>query len=779
MESSALDFVAQSCMDLTEVLNTAESEADRDILITNHIKKVTSIVTAVEDFKKDLEWVNVSEPISLSQHCNDKVVVLDFWTYCCINCYHVLPDLAHLEKLYNVECGLVVIGVHCAKFNNEKDSSNILAAVRRYNIHHPVVNDADSSYWEALGIHCWPTLLILGPGNKPLFVLTGEGHRDELVSFVGVAIRYFGSRISTAEIPISPSSYIKPKDCDVLQFPSKIALNPFYRGRGEEPFLAISDTGNHRVILTDCSGIILRIIGGSEPGFKDGKLSEARLRSPQGVCWLSGSVLAVCDTDNHAVRAVHLDDGTVEVLVGTGQQSHTGDLGGKCLGLQALSSPWDVVLYTTPDMDMSIRPLPPPAPPAPPTAAPAAPRATDPLRVDDPAANDDAKEKEKKDEKRRVVLIACAGSHQIWALFLDNTIWWKYKSYAEGTCVCIAGSGVEAARNSAYPNTACFAQPSGLTLRTGTSPEMFIADSESSSIRRLALSTGQVSTLCGGDRNPLNLFAFGDVDDIGVEAKLQHPLGVAYCEANKTLYVADTYNNKIKKVDIGPQKVTTLNPTMIETSDPAIFNEPSGLSASADGKYLYIADTNNHSIKILNLAKNVCQEFKVRVPDPKYTEPENLILYKNDLFIHKKCGNLIIHFNMNLEADQSKEGKAVGRAPQFTPGAPQNWHVWIKDDNNKDVTLDEFDFVSGSRKGTKLPGRVEMKLKHQTDKTHYLLYLSFQTSLCDSSVCYSHFFTVRSTILVRDSVKPVESYRITCKVNPAMTRASKAEQSKR
>lgn len=60
-------------------------------------------------FITDLEWVNVSETISLSHHCNDKVVVLDFWTYCCINCYHVLPDLAHLEKLHKVEDGLVIV----------------------------------------------------------------------------------------------------------------------------------------------------------------------------------------------------------------------------------------------------------------------------------------------------------------------------------------------------------------------------------------------------------------------------------------------------------------------------------------------------------------------------------------------------------------------------------------------------------------------------------------------------------------------------------------------
>ncbi|KAG7311684.1 hypothetical protein JYU34_002737 [Plutella xylostella] len=758
MDSSPLDFVANSCMELNAALSAATEEAEKETLLTNHIKKVWSTMTGVDDFKRNLEWVNVSERISLAYHCVDKVVVLDFWTYCCINCYHVLPDLAHLEKIYKVEDGLVVIGVHCAKFSNEKESANISAAVERYGIKHPVVNDAGCTTWDALGIHCWPTLVVLGPGNKPIFVLTGEGHRDLLVSYVGAALKHFGSRLSTAALPIAPAKHLKTKEDTLLRFPSKVALNPFYRGRSEEPFLAISDTGHHRVVLTDCSGQIIRIVGGPESGFKDGKMSEALFNSPQGVCWLSGSVLAVCDTNNHALRALHLDDGAVDTLAGNGKQSEHGDQGGKCLGLQSLSSPWDVALFTTPDMDMSVRAQPPPPPPVP--------GAKEPEKEVKEIKEED-KEKDKKDSKRRVLLIACAGSHQIWALFLDTTIWWKYKTYTEGTCVCIAGSGAEAARNSAYPNTAAFAQPSGLALRSGSNSEVFIADSESSSIRRLALSTGQVSSLCGGDKNPLNLFAFGDVDDVGTEAKLQHPLGVAYCNAARALYVADTYNHRLKRVDVTTQRVTTLHPTMIETADPAAFSEPSGLSVSVDGKYLYIADTNNHSIKLLNLTKNVCQEFKVRMAEAKFTEPDNLILYRNDLFVNRKCGSLIIYFNVSLDNTDTKNVK-------FTAGAPQVWNICVRDDNNKDVTLEDFEFVNCTQKGTKLPGRVEMKLKQKTDKTHYRLYLGFHTSLCDASVCFSHSFTVRSTMLVRDSVKMVESYKITCKINPVNRGDNKA-----
>lgn len=255
-----------------------------------------------------------------------------------------------------------------------------------------------------------------------------------------------------------------------------------------------------------------------------------------------------------------------------------------------------------------------------------------------------------------------------------------------------------------------------------------------------------------------NLFAFGDVDNIGIDAKLQHPLGVAYSESTKCLYVADTYNHKIKKVDISTQKVTTLKIIKAETTDAVTFAEPSGMGLSMDGKYLYVVDTNNHNIKLINTAKNTCQDFIVRPPETKFVEPENLILYKNDLFINRKLGNLIIYFNVNLDTDK--------RNVNFTPNAPQHWNLNIRDESNKDVTTDEFDFINCTRQGFKLPGRVEIKLKHKSDKTHYRLYLAFNTSLCDAHVCFSHKFTIRSIILVRDSVKMIESYKITCKVNP-------------
>ncbi len=90
-------------------------------------------------------WLNTSRPIT-AEDLLGRVILLDFWTYCCINCMHVIPDLQYLEGKFGSD--ITVIGIHSAKFANERDSENIRQAILRYGIHHPVVNDADFSIWK-------------------------------------------------------------------------------------------------------------------------------------------------------------------------------------------------------------------------------------------------------------------------------------------------------------------------------------------------------------------------------------------------------------------------------------------------------------------------------------------------------------------------------------------------------------------------------------------------------------------------------------------------------
>jgi sugar lactone lactonase YvrE len=176
-------------------------------------------------------------------------------------------------------------------------------------------------------------------------------------------------------------------------------------------------------------------------------------------------------------------------------------------------------------------------------------------------------------------MIAMAGHHQIWTLDLGR-----------GRLEPYAGSGQENIQDGSLV-AACFAQPSGLAT-DGTT--LYVADSEVSAVRAVPLDgKGEVRTLVGQ-----GLFTFGDVDGEGDQVRLQHSLGVA-CNGDK-VYVADTYNSKIKVLD--PKKRVCR--TFIG-GEPAgwlagpVFNEPGGISCAA-GK-LYVADTNAHRIRVVDV----------------------------------------------------------------------------------------------------------------------------------------------------------------------------------
>lgn len=108
----------------------------------------------------DRPWLNTDKPLSLQQ-LRGRIVILDFWTYCCINCLHVLPDLKYLEQKY--QDSLTVIGVHSAKFDHEKEVENIRQAILRYDIEHPVVVDSSFRVWQEYAVRAWPTLIVIDP----------------------------------------------------------------------------------------------------------------------------------------------------------------------------------------------------------------------------------------------------------------------------------------------------------------------------------------------------------------------------------------------------------------------------------------------------------------------------------------------------------------------------------------------------------------------------------------------------------------------------------------
>lgn len=614
-------------------------------------------------FFLDLDWFNVSEHLSLKRDLNGKVVVLDFFTYCCINCMHILPDLKKIEERYSIENGLVVIGVHSAKFDNEKDSSNIQSAIQRYNITHPVVNDSSLSLWLTLHIKCWPTLLVLGPRGNPIFILMGEGHGQILDKYIKATLQFYrnANSLTTHAIALNPNeSSQQLLKASILKFPGKIACKQLSRTRDnsdaaspDSELYVVSDSGNNRILIFQSNGQILEVIGGKEIGFADGNFKEARFNSPQGVSFYGNDIIYVADTENHAIREINLTTKTVDTIAGHGKQGV--DQAGGLIGTsQEISSPWDVITYRTRDMDMS-------------------------FHVDEESI-----------PERDIILIAMAGTHQLWAIFKDETIWWKFKKFAEGAVAAIAGNGHEENRNNSYPQNAAFAQPSGLAL-AAKSKELFIADSESSCIRKLSLADGKVTAVAGGDRNPLvtnelcfkiwnvfkiegffvffcfllqNLFAFGDVDDTGVNAKFQHPLGVAYASKTHSLYVADTYNHKIKCINLTTNKVNTCQ-FKLNDGTLAKFNEPAGLCISpCDENRLYVCNTNSHSIDIINLSTSIVEPLKLFFGDHEINAKIRLNTLKTSKLL-VSTGGAKVNLEINL---------CPKTGIKFTD-APQKWHL--------------------------------------------------------------------------------------------------------
>jgi DNA-binding beta-propeller fold protein YncE len=475
------------------------------------------------EFPTGLDWLNTSEPLTMDQ-LRGKVVLLDFWTYGCINCIHIIPDLERLETEYPDE--LVVIGVHSAKFVNESATENIRQVILRYGVEHPVVNDRDFEVWRAWGAQAWPTVVLVDPDGNVVGGHAGEGVYDVVAPFVASLVEEFGAegRLDPSPIPLAPEAERQPSR--ILSFPGKVHVAP------DDSRIFVADTGHHRIVVADrTTGEVLAVYGSGVAGFADGAGPGASFDAPQGMILDDdGVTLYVADTNNHAIREIDTETGAVTTLLGTGSIGWP-PLEGTAPDV-AINSPWDVLV----DGD--------------------------------------------------TLYIAMAGHHQIWSMDLVS-----------GIAAPLVGSAQEGVLNGPL-DQAELAQPSGLAIDDGG--HLYFADSESSSIRSAdVLSPAGVTALvAGGDAD---LFRFGDTDGVGDEARFQHPLGVAVWEPEEALLVADTYNSRIRRIDPVTREVTTLlgaGHGWADGPDPR-FYEPGGLSI--DGDTLYVADTNNHAVRVVDL----------------------------------------------------------------------------------------------------------------------------------------------------------------------------------
>ncbi|HEX5631128.1 MAG TPA: thioredoxin-like domain-containing protein, partial [Acidimicrobiia bacterium] len=291
--------------------------------------------TAAPEFPDGLEWLNVSGPLSLAA-LRGKVVLLDFWTYGCINCIHIIPDLERLEAEYPDE--LVVIGVHSAKFTNEGDTDNIRNVIARYGLEHPVVNDRDFAVWDRWGVNAWPTVVLIDPAGNIVGGHSGEGIYPIFQPVIDALVEEFDFRGTLDRTPLELA--VPAARQTVLSFPGKVHSDP----SGETLFVA--DTNHHRILVVDAAtGRVTDVAGSGAPGYAEGGFDEARFDQPQGMALSAdGSILYVADLGNHAVRALDLDERTVTTLAGTGEQSPVYPPRAGDTSAVVLSSPWDLLL---------------------------------------------------------------------------------------------------------------------------------------------------------------------------------------------------------------------------------------------------------------------------------------------------------------------------------------------------------------------------------------------------------------------------------------------------
>lgn len=465
-----------------------------------------------------------------------KVILLDFWTFCCINCLHVLDELRPLEEKYAQE--LVIIGVHSPKFEFERTVEAVDQAVERYQVEHLVLDDPDLITWQAYTARAWPTLAVIDPEGYLVATLSGEGHGAGLGEIIEGLIEEHSAK---GTLHSGDGPYVPPPAPETeLFYPGKVTALPSGN-------LLVADSGHHSLVEYDPSGQdIIRRIGTGARGADDGDFAQASFSEPGGITVLPDDVaakagyhLVVADTVNHSLRGINLDTETVTTIAGTGAQHMVGaidnvvgthgELGrydGPALDVK-LSSPWDV-LY------------------APSTAE---------------------------------VVVAMAGNHTIWSFNPEV-----------GSIRLLSGTMNEGLADGDADN-AWFAQTSGLDL--SSDGDVFIADSETSAIRRLDPSTGAVSTLIGE-----GLFDFGFRDGPAAEARLQHPLGVRSLP-DGSIAIADTYNGAIRRYDFTTNEVSTLARGLREPSD--IFVLESAGDAETE---LLIVESASHALTRVKLPKD-------------------------------------------------------------------------------------------------------------------------------------------------------------------------------
>ncbi|MFJ2401528.1 NHL domain-containing thioredoxin family protein [Streptomyces xanthochromogenes] len=269
-------------------------------------------------------WLNTGgKELNLAE-LRGRIVILDFWTFCCINCLHVLDELRELEEKHRDT--VVIVGVHSPKFVHEAEHQAVVDAVERYGVEHPVLDDPELATWKQYAVRAWPTLVVIDPEGYVVAQHAGEGHAHAIERLVEELEAEHGAK---GTLRRGDGPYVPPEPVATdLRFPGKAIALPGGN-------LLVSDTTRHQLVELgpDGEGVVRRIGG-------DGQFKE-----PQGLALLPDGKVVVADTVHHALRTFDPVSGEIELLAGTGRQWWQGQpTSGPALEVD-LSSPWDVAWW--------------------------------------------------------------------------------------------------------------------------------------------------------------------------------------------------------------------------------------------------------------------------------------------------------------------------------------------------------------------------------------------------------------------------------------------------
>jgi len=433
--------------------------------------------------------------------------------------------LRKLEKAYAGE--LAVIGVHSAKFPNEKDTYNLDKAVRRYQLEHPVINDGQFQVWQQYSCRAWPTLMFIDPVGNVVGKHEGEMSFE---AFDGLISQMVAEYDLDGTLDHKPLLYgFQQAEETTLRFPGKVLAD----GLGNRLFIA--DTNHNRIVVTELDGSVKQVIGSGEEGLADGELAKSAFNHPQGMA-LDSETLYVADTENHAIRRVDLSSGTVSTIAGTGEQGHTQEERGHGTSM-ALVSPFDLV------------------------------------------------------HQERILYIAMAGIHQLWSMDLKDGMIGPFAGTGgeaitdgplgtaelaqpcgittDGTKLFFADSETSSVRSAdinpdgnvrtivgldlfvfgdvdGSDHHVRLQHPIGITHYDGV---LYITDTYNHKVKRVLPAMRSAFTVLGNG-------VAGHVDGAGEQAQFSEPSGISFASGN--MYIADTNNNAIRVAGIESGVVSTL-----------------------------------------------------------------------------------------------------------------------------------------------------------------------------------------------------------------------------